>query len=326
MSVAEILALYAESHGPETTAPERIGYAIAALLPWWGEASLSEVTNATCRRYARDRKNAIGQARAERRAAVEVRYRAKGKEPPPGGKRGHGSDETVRRELTTLRAAINWWEQEGLLTRSPCVWLPDKSNAREQWLTRKQAADLIRAARRLDRSSKYLPLFILLALYTGARKEAILKLQWEEKAGGGFVDLDRNLIDFRKPGQGQTAKRRSVIPIPARLRPFLFRARQRTRTYVLEYRAPTTEELKRGIVAIPVSDPKKAFMKAASAAGLPDSVTPHALRHTAVSWLVQSGVPLWEVSQWVGMSVEMIERVYGHHAPDRFGRVLAAQG
>lgn len=312
MTVAEALALYGENHAPHTAAPWRIGCAIEALLPWWGESKLSAVTAAACRRYTIERKAQILKGRREKRAAVEARYRAKDKEPPPPPKREEASDGTMRRELGTLRAAVNWCHQEGYLVQPPPVWLPDKPEARERWLTRQEAAQLLRAARRLDRSGKYLPLFILVGLYTGARKEAILGLQWQANTAGGRVDLDRGLIDYRKPGQAQTAKRRSAIPIPPRLRPFLAAARKRTRQYVLEYQGN------------PVADVKKGFAAAAQAAGLAD-VTPHTLRHTAVTWLVQDGVPLWEVAQWVGMSVEMIERVYGHHAPDRFGRVLQAQ-
>lgn len=137
-------------------------------------------------------------------------------------------------------------------------------------------------------------------------------MQWQANVRGGRVDLERALIDYRKPGQAQSAKRRSAIPIPPRLRSFLVAARKRTRQYVLEFRGH------------PIVDVKKAFATAATAAGLADT-TPHTLRYTAVTWLVQDGVPLWEVAQWVGMSVEMIERVYGHHAPDRFERVLGAQ-
>ena len=54
-------------------------------------------------------------------------------------------------------------------------------------------------------------------------------------------------------------------------------------------------------------------------------MTPHTLRHTAVTWLVQAGIPLWEVSQWVGLSIRMIETTYGHHAPDRFTRIMAVK-
>lgn len=321
VTVAEVLALYGENHAPSTAAPQRIGHAIDALVRWWGDAPISSVTAGACRRYATDRKAAIKHSRMERRAAVEARYQTMGKEAPLAGKLSAGSDGTTRRELGTLRAAINWCHTEGYLVQPPPVWLPDKPEARERWLTREEAAKLLRAARNLDRASKYLPLFILLGLYTGARKQAILGLQWQVNIAGGYVDLDRGLIDYRRPGQAQSVKRRSAIPIPPRLMHFLAFARRHTRQYVLEYRAPTAEEVKRGVVAAPLADVKKAFAAAAAAAGMPE-ITPHTLRHTAVTWLVQSGVPLWEVSQWVGMSVEMIERVYGHHASDRFSRVL----
>lgn len=325
MTVAEALALYGEHHAPHTKAPDRIGYAIAALASWWGEKKLSAVTASACRRYAAERKAAIAAARRDARAAVEARYREKGKPPPPPPKRADGSDGTVRRELGTLRAAINWCAEENHLVQPPMVWLPDKPEARERWLTRAEAAKLLRAARNLGRSNNYLPTFILIGLYTGARKDAILGLQWHVNTVGGHVDLGRGMIDYRRPGQAQSAKRRSAIPIPRRLVKVLAVARRRTNQYVLEFRKPTEDERRQGIAGIPIGDVKKAFAAAALAAGMPD-VTPHTLRHTAVTWLVLDGVPLWEVAQWVGMSVEMIERVYGHHSADRFGRVLQAHG
>jgi integrase len=64
-----------------------------------------------------------------------------------------------------------------------------------------------------------------------------------------------------------------------------------------------------------VGDIKKSFASACKTADLKD-VTPHTLRHTAITWLVQKGVSLWEVSGYVGVSTDTIERVYGHHAPD----------
>ena len=323
ISIAEILDLYGSLHAPHAAAPDRIGYAIKALLPWWGESPLSSVTKATCQRYARDRRAAIVADRAQRRRHVEARYQAAGKQPPTPKASKPGSDGTARRELGTLAAAINWCHAEGYITAAPIVHLPDKPDASLRWLSRAEAAALLRAARNLDRSSGYLPLFILLGLYTGARKEAILGLQWQPNIGGGWIDLDNRLIDYRKAAQAQTDKRRTAIPIPPRLMRFLIAARARTNQYVLEYRKPTTAEIERGIQSVPVSDPKKGFTAAAAAAGLPD-ITPHTLRHTAVTWLVRAGIPLWTVSGWVGMSEEMIRRVYGHHSPDQFRNVLAA--
>src|SRR5215469_18452834 len=39
-------------------------------------------------------------------------------------------------------------------------------------------------------------------------------------------------------------------------------------------------------------------------------------RHTAATWLMRAGVDKWEAAGFLGMSVEMLDRVYGHHHPD----------
>ena len=46
-------------------------------------------------------------------------------------------------------------------------------------------------------------------------------------------------------------------------------------------------------------------------------VTPHILRHTAVTWAMQSGADQYEASDFFGMTVEVLERVYGHHRPNQ---------
>ena len=48
--------------------------------------------------------------------------------------------------------------------------------------------------------------------------------------------------------------------------------------------------------------------------------SPHTLRHTAATWLMQSGVSMWRAAGFLGMSVETLDRVYGHHHPDYFVR------
>jgi integrase len=59
----------------------------------------------------------------------------------------------------------------------------------------------------------------------------------------------------------------------------------------------------------------KAFRKNAAAAGMPE-VTPHTLRHTAATWLMQKSADLWATAGYLGMSVEQLERTYGHHHGD----------
>jgi len=60
---------------------------------------------------------------------------------------------------------------------------------------------------------------------------------------------------------------------------------------------------------------KTAFNSAVAQAGLDGKVTPHTLRHTAATWLMQAGVDKWEAAGFLGMTVELLDRVYGHHHP-----------
>jgi hypothetical protein len=40
------------------------------------------------------------------------------------------------------------------------------------------------------------------------------------------------------------------------------------------------------------------------------------LRHTAITWQAQLGVPVYEICGYFAITTEMFERVYGHHHPD----------
>jgi integrase len=71
---------------------------------------------------------------------------------------------------------------------------------------------------------------------------------------------------------------------------------------------------------------KTAFKTAVALAKLPGKVTPHTLRHTAATWLMQAGVDKWEAAGFLGMSVEMLDRVYGHHHPDHLRTAARALG
>jgi hypothetical protein len=56
-------------------------------------------------------------------------------------------EDTVRRELGVLRAAINYAYKSGRITHPVTVELPERPEPRDRWLTRIEAAQLIRAAR-----------------------------------------------------------------------------------------------------------------------------------------------------------------------------------
>ena len=120
----------------------------------------------------------------------------------------HRAAGTVRRELSVLQAAINHAHKHGKLTRTVVVELPPAPPPKERWLTRDEAAKLIQSIAQGSEGATYMLLFILIGIYTGRRKEAILSLRWPQ------IDLKANRIDFEIEGRERTKKRRGKVPIP----------------------------------------------------------------------------------------------------------------
>jgi integrase len=263
--VTTLLTEYATERGTKVSAQDRIAYAVLALTDFFEGNSLADVTPQTCVRYAEKRGRSAG---------------------------------TVRRELGVLRAAINHAHRNGRITRPVAVELPERPEPKDRWLTRKEAAAVIRAARTLH-ARLYLPQFILIGLYTGRRKEAILSLRWPQ------VNLEARTINFDIAGRKRTKKRRGIIPIPPRLLPHLQRLRRRGSDlgYVLHINGERIKDIKKG------------FAAACKRAGIV-GVTPHTLKHTAATWLMQSGTDPWQAAGFLSTSVATLLRVYGHHHPD----------
>lgn len=269
MTVADALLLYAETHGPIVRSPERIAYAIKALVPILGDLPLASINRSVSRRYEETRNKASG---------------------------------TVRRELGVLQASINFAHAEGYLTSPVKVRLPEKPTPRDRWLTRDEAARLLRTANKSTRS-KHLARFILVGLYTGTRSNAILGLQFVPNAEGGWVDTQSGMMYRRAIGQPETKKRTPTIPIPRPLLAHFRRWERQGAQYVVEVDGQR------------VASVKTAWKRALAQSGI-DHCTRHDLRHTAITWAMQRGANKWHVAGFFGISLDMLERVYGHHHPD----------
>jgi integrase len=204
-------------------------------------------------------------------------------------------DATIRTELQALKAAVRWAgaPERGIISAVPTITMPPRPEGRIRWLTRDEATRLLDAC-----TAHHVRLFITLGLHTAARTGAILGLTWDR------VDLDGRVIDFRERGRVQTRKRRKLVRINDTLATALTEAKTvATTEYVIEWAGDRIERIKHG------------FSSSASRAGLVD-VTPHVLRHTAVTWMLQAGVTIWEVAGMAGMTTEVVETTYGHHSPE----------
>jgi integrase len=221
----------------------------------------------------------------------------------------------ARRELEDLRAAIGHHRKEGLCNAIVEVVLPERAESRERWLTRSEAARMIWAAWRYRetqkghmtgrRSRRHIARFMLVALYTGTRSSAICGASFGPMEGRGHVDLNGGLFYRKAPGAVQTKKRQPTIRLPRRLLVHLRRWHRLNpvQQYVIEFAGKPVERV------------TKAFARVAADAKVKD-VTPHVLRHTAVTWAMQNAADPYAAADFFGMTMEVLERIYGHHHPD----------
>ncbi len=287
IAIADVMNAYLREHAPTTRSLDFILHTSKPIIDWWGEQTLADIRGKTCRAYV------------EWRVSQGV------------------SDQTARHDLKTLRAAIGYYHREyGPLASVPAVTLPEQAPPRDRWLTRDEAAKLIRIARR-DLQTRHVARFILIGIYTGTRSQSILGLRWVPSTTNGWFDLNAERLYRRGSGVTETKKRQPVARIHARLLPHLKRWRCIDAvagvTTVVHYQGQPVRKLRRS------------WHSLRAAAGLGDDVVPHTTRHTCATWLMQSGVPLFEAAGYLGMSVETLQQVYGHHHPDFQSRAAAIE-
>lgn len=280
-----MIALYAIDKAAVTARPKETAARLGRLNDYFGALVADEITPSKCAAYVRRR----------------------------------GAEQAARRELEDLRAALRHAFHSRKIACEIPVALPEKSPPRERWLERSEAAALLAGALGWRRAgekwirdgerSPHVARFILIGLYTATRHDAILGLGWRVHTGGGYIDLARGVLYRAPPGARQTAKRRPPVAIPARLAAHLRRwaAMPTAGLFLVSWDGSRLAKMRR------------AWNTARAQAGLGDNVTPHVLRHTAITWRLHDGWSIWDVAGFAGATAEMIERVYGHHA-DTFGR------
>jgi integrase len=106
------------------------------------------------------------------------------------------------------------------------------------------------------------------------------------------------------PGEVETKKRRPHAPINfALLRALRAERKKNKGKNVIAYQGRSI-----GLI-------RKSFLKVVRELGL-KGVSPHTLKHTAITWMLQDRLTPWQVSGITATSVATILRVYGHHVQD----------
>jgi integrase len=343
--VAEVLAFYAQKKAPKLARPSDTASRVKILLEWWADKTLADVKMSTCEAYVEHR-TGQGLRQAKRGAALEKRCTPQG----------------ARRELEDLSAAIGFYQKEHKLNWRPLVSLPQKGQGNREALTRSEAAALLWAAmgwrwvpehvgdanemvpakwtrlsRRTRANRAHIRRFVLIGLYTGTRPGVLPKLLWEEAATQAWVDLDDGAIYRRgKREREHRNKRRPMVKLPPRLLAHMRRWKRlddeaSARAAEAAKKAgepppePLTTVLHHGGSPI-ASKVRTGWESCVRDAGLPAEVSPHWLRHTAATWLMEAGVDMWDAAGYLGMTAQVLGDTYAHHRPDHQAKARKAIG
>lgn len=219
------------------------------------------------------------------------------------------SRETVRKELSTLRAALReagelGWCPPGL-ERLAIPRFVAESKARERRLSLDEVAALLPALIDTRRRSTAADLaarrrrWLMVALYLGGRLSEVERIRWED------LDLEARAVRLRG-----------------------------TKTRRADRHLPLAEPLAELLDQVPVADRhgpiagawpnvRRDLAQACARAGIP-RCSPNDLRRTFASWLVNARVPLKVIAELLGhSSTRMVDRVYGHVERDSMAAAAA---
>lgn len=291
LTVRQALHDYTQEH--KVAAADRRYYAVKSLDELLGDRMLSAIDIPACREYM------------ARRHPVK--------------------HSTVRRELGVLQAAANHALRWRRITAAemPSIELPPSAEPKTLWLFDDELKRLRGAA------TGRAKLFIDLAYYTASRKGALEFLTWDR------VDLAKRRIVLADPGGRSNKKRKPVVPMADELWHALA-CHKRVTLHVdeTENGARYMEPHESAVLGYPVgADIRPAFDAAAKRADLEmlpardgrpaGRLTPHVLRHTRATHLLQKGVAPYAVAALLGDTVQTVLRVYGHHCPNYLAEAIS---
>lgn len=297
--IADVLAFYAEHMAERKRGGDNLPSSLVHLGEYFLGWHVSQITPLACNRYVPWRLEK-GDART--------------KTPRPL------KPVTARNDLVVLDASLRFAVKNHRLTSSPHIPKPDPSDPRIRFLSRSEVARLLAAAlgwhqdgqRHRPRINRALARFVLIAYYSGTRRDRIQRLQWIENLEGGWIDVERGMLHRRSRAEPETKKRAPSVPLGNRLGAHVRRWHKLGGRYVIERNGRPI----RGIF--------NSFERICRDAGLnyegqdlADRVVPHTLRHTCVSCLLAEGRTPFQVGKYVGMTAAMVEQVYGHITDDQ---------
>jgi integrase len=215
------------------------------------------------------------------------------------------SPSTVRKDMAVLgtffKKAVEW----GVIEASPAVGLkkPPESRPRTRYLTVEEWRCLQTAA------PPWLRPMLTLAVATGLRLKEITKIRWED------VDRQAQIIHVAmdtKTGTRAIPMNRTAVKVLEGL----VRHLRNPYVFVDQEGNHYDTELRRNRIT-------RWTTKVMRSAGI-EGASFHTLRHTAASFMVQAGVPLYDVQKVLGHSTPLMTERYAHLQPDHLQGAVRA--
>lgn len=294
--VTEWLRTYPAATNKPSTVAHRELHVRMHLLPYWADTPLSDVTAQRLMRFVADMREKTSQ-----RSTTGTRKR---KDSSPQKKI---APQTVKNILSTLHkilmSAVAWKK----LDKMPVFPKVKASKSEWDYLTKEESALLISAARTDEERA-----LLTFALKTGARAGEQLALEW------GDIDFANKIVTLQRSifrgvvGDTKTGKARKIA-----LAPSLAEALRKIKHIrgPLVFCDPDGKHLKNWHL-------KTLLWRCLRSAGL-RKVRWHDLRHSFASQLVQMGVNLRQVQDWLGHSNLTTTLRYSHLAPTDAPRLIA---
>jgi integrase/recombinase XerC/integrase/recombinase XerD len=223
---------------------------------------------------------------------------------PEGGRRRPYARSTIARKLSVVRSFLGFCEDNGLMNRSPGagVGSPRVPRRLPQVLTPVQAADLldaIGAAKPLEVRDRAL---FELIYSSGLRCQEVLDLR--------LRDVNLQAREVRVKGKGRKVR---VIPVGEvaldALQRYVSEGRSR-----LGMNAAEDDHvfLSRSGRPLSSSDVQRRLTKYLIRAGAPSGTSPHTLRHSFATHLLEGGADLRVIQEMLGHSSLRTTQVYTH--------------
>ncbi len=208
--------------------------------------------------------------------------------------KGNG-DGTINRKLAAISKMLRFAHSRGWIEKLPVIERKQEPLNRLRWLSDAEEAEVYQ--RFSDMGFHDLANLCTFLADTGARVGEALKLEWRD------IDVQHKLVRFWDTKNGQARS----IPVTTRVMDVL----TETDALGLGGSGPFSQ------IKQTTFNHKWVAVRKAMGLEHDDQFVPHSLRHTCASRLVQRGVPILTVKEWLGHKSLAITLRYAHLAPQQ---------